>query len=221
MSDYIPLIVNAGSGQIQELPASDNLDLSNNSIVNAIDITANGIAALGTVRTDNYQYANGDPFSGGGGSPGGSNTQIQYNDNGSFGGIANLTYDNGTGFVTVNNANVTNANVTFNNFTELANSSPIPYYGGTLSFDAANGTIQTYDIYGTPALNASGITNVASGGSIVILMNLNSGTGTDITGDFKFAGNVRTLSSDPGNIDMVCAVNIGGTYYATLTTGYA
>lgn len=32
--------------------------------------------------------------SGGGGTPGGSNTQIQFNDSGSFGGSANLTWDN-------------------------------------------------------------------------------------------------------------------------------
>ena len=38
---------------------------------------------------------------GGGGSPGGSDTQVQYNDGGSFGGAADLTFNDSTGDITV------------------------------------------------------------------------------------------------------------------------
>ena len=39
--------------------------------------------------------------SGGGGTPAGSDTQIQYNNGGSFGGVASLTYNDSTGHITV------------------------------------------------------------------------------------------------------------------------
>ena len=38
---------------------------------------------------------------GGNGSPGGTNTQVQFNDAGAFGGIANFTFNSGTGLLTV------------------------------------------------------------------------------------------------------------------------
>ena len=38
---------------------------------------------------------------GGSGSPGGSDTQIQYNNGGSFGGVASLTFDDSSGHLTV------------------------------------------------------------------------------------------------------------------------
>jgi hypothetical protein len=54
---------------------------------------------LSTNGTGTLSWATG---SGGGGSPGGSNTQVQFNNSGAFGGSANLTWDNttltGTGF---------------------------------------------------------------------------------------------------------------------------
>jgi hypothetical protein len=37
---------------------------------------------------------------GGGGTPGGSNTQVQFNNNGTFGGSAGLTFDSATGLLT-------------------------------------------------------------------------------------------------------------------------
>lgn len=50
-----------------------------------------------TVDNSNPQYPVVSSTGGGGGSPGGSNKQIQFNDSGSFGGDAGLTYDKSTG----------------------------------------------------------------------------------------------------------------------------
>ena len=60
MTNRIPLIVNAGAAQIQEVSASDVL-------------TVPGTLTANVVQTDNYQYANGQPFAGGGGNYGNSN----------------------------------------------------------------------------------------------------------------------------------------------------
>ena len=54
MTNRIPLIVNPGAAQIQEISSTDVLAVPGT-------VTAN------TVQTDNYQYANGQPFTGGGG----------------------------------------------------------------------------------------------------------------------------------------------------------
>jgi len=42
MANYFPLIVDAVNAQIKELPDSDNLDMANSSIVNAVSIEASG-----------------------------------------------------------------------------------------------------------------------------------------------------------------------------------
>ena len=58
MADRFPLVANESAGQIQEIPAGDNLNLSNNSIVGVTTVTATtfvgdgsgltGVSGLGT-----------------------------------------------------------------------------------------------------------------------------------------------------------------------------
>lgn len=50
MANRIPLIVNSNSNQIEEIPAGDNLNLSNNDIVNVGNITAVGRATASTLQ---------------------------------------------------------------------------------------------------------------------------------------------------------------------------
>lgn len=68
--------------------------------LNVINVNATGNLIPDAIYTDNYYYSNGYPFSGGGGgnsTPGGSNTQIQFNDNGTFGGNSGFTFNKTTG----------------------------------------------------------------------------------------------------------------------------
>ena len=81
-----------------------NLELAGN--------TANfiGNVAAGGVVTDNLYYANGNPWDLQ--QPAGSNNQIQYNSNGSFGASANFAFNDTTQVLTVNGtADVTTANI--------------------------------------------------------------------------------------------------------------
>jgi hypothetical protein len=74
--------------------------------------TTGNISVLG-IKTDNYYLANGTPvdFQ----QTGGSNTQVQFNNAGNFGGSANFTFDSSTNVLTVTgNANVTNTLLTPN-----------------------------------------------------------------------------------------------------------
>ena len=51
MADRFPLIANSSSNQIQELANADNLDLTGNSIVGVVSITASGNVTVGGVLT--------------------------------------------------------------------------------------------------------------------------------------------------------------------------
>ena len=60
MADRFPLVANESAGQIQEIPAGDNLNLSNNSIVGVGSVTAtsfvgDGSALTGVASTDNIR----------------------------------------------------------------------------------------------------------------------------------------------------------------------
>lgn len=51
MANRFPLVVDSSALQIKEIPANDNLDLANNSIVNVVDITASGNVSIGGTLT--------------------------------------------------------------------------------------------------------------------------------------------------------------------------
>ena len=74
-------------------------------------LSATGNAAVSGILTNNYYYANGQPLDVGG-NPGGSNTYVQFNSDGEFGGSANLTFNSSTNLLTLTgNIAATNANL--------------------------------------------------------------------------------------------------------------
>ena len=86
---------------------------------NVFVVTSGGANLLGNlttggVKTDNLYYANGTAWNFGQ-DPGGSNTQIQFNDNGNFAATANFTFNKITNLLTLSGtANVTDLNVSGN-----------------------------------------------------------------------------------------------------------
>lgn len=69
------------------IPAVPVVDANGNVITNVL---TNGNVFANVVYATYYKYANGSPFLP---PPGGSNTQLQYNNNGDFGGIPNATWN--------------------------------------------------------------------------------------------------------------------------------
>jgi hypothetical protein len=70
-------------------------------------VIANGsVGTSGQVLTSNTTGVYWSDPSGGSGTPTGSNTDIQFNDSGAFGGVANLTFDKSTSIVSVGNSSV-------------------------------------------------------------------------------------------------------------------
>ena len=94
--------------------ATGNVTGGNITTAGAISTTGNAI--VGNILTNGYYYANGVVFGGGGGgTPGGSNTQVQFNDNGTFGGNGQFVYNKVTNIVTAG-AFAGNTNGTGQNF---------------------------------------------------------------------------------------------------------
>jgi len=75
---------------------------SNVMVVNTGGANLTGNLTTGGIKTDNLLYANGSPWNLGQ-DPGGSNTQIQFNDSDSFGGSAAFTFNKTTNTVTTTN----------------------------------------------------------------------------------------------------------------------
>jgi hypothetical protein len=76
-------------------------NVTGGNVVTTGAISTTGNAYVGNILTNGYYYANGVVFGGGGGggTPGGANTQIQFNDNGVFGGSNGLTFNKTTNAV--------------------------------------------------------------------------------------------------------------------------
>ena len=56
MANRFPLVVDSSALQIKEIPANDNLDLANNSIVNVVNITASGnVSVAGTLTYEDVE----------------------------------------------------------------------------------------------------------------------------------------------------------------------
>jgi hypothetical protein len=84
------------------------------NIAGYVDVTGNTVT--GNILTDGYFYANGAPFEPGG-TPGGANTSIQFNDDDVFGGTAGFTFDKATNAVSTTGTITATGNVTGGNLT--------------------------------------------------------------------------------------------------------
>ena len=89
---------------------------------------------------------------------------------------------------------------------------------GTITPNAAAGTIYTYTLTGAITLNA--LTNAVAGTSMTIILTQGGSGVNTLTSTMKFAGGSKTLSLLLGSIDIVSVFYDGSTYYAVLTRGY-
>ena len=140
MTSRVPLIINAGSSQIQELAIGEDLNLSGSNIATVINVTASGalsttgnvvggnvfasglISTAGNVAAQGILSASGNIVTAGyfvgnfaGNITGnlvapGSNTQILFNTSGNADAVAGLTYNKDSNVLTVL-GNVASANV--------------------------------------------------------------------------------------------------------------
>ena len=103
--------------------------------MSSVTVTAN--VAAGNVLTNNLLYANGVAWSFGSGTPGGSNTYVQYNNAGSFGASANFFFNNTSNTLTVDKIAATLTTQSQPNITSVGTLSNLTS-GGTVNFITAS-----------------------------------------------------------------------------------
>lgn len=79
---------NSLAGYTVGIPPVEVIDSNGNIVSNFLNLSGN--VSANKVYANSYFYANGQPFNA---NPGGSNTQLQFNNNGALGGIPNVTFD--------------------------------------------------------------------------------------------------------------------------------
>jgi len=189
------------------------------------NLSVTGNVTAGNVLTNNLLYANGQPYDIVT-DPAGANTQVQFNDNGVFGAVANFTFNkatdtlfatnisgNGSGLSSITGANVTgqvgNALVAGTVYT---NAQPNITSVGTLS-----------------SLTVSGL--ITATGTGIKTANIYDSTSTltietrygNVAGDAGIYGNLTVGTSGTGNITAYNAnlgnLVVGNFIQGTLTTG--
>jgi hypothetical protein len=179
---------------------------------NTVNLNATGNVRTNAIYTDHYYYANGYVFGGGGGNgaPGGTDTQIQFNDNGVFGGNTGFTFDKVTGTISspflVGNgnglSNIQGANV--------SGAVAIATYATNIAGANVTGAV-TY----AATANSVAVANVVGIGNIATLA-LDGSTSNVLYGNGVFApvaitysnSNVVTLLSSFGSNTITTAGNI-------------
>lgn len=153
------------------------------SVTGIANVTGNAIVA--GILTDNYYYANGLPLDVGG-NPGGSNTQIQINNNGEFGASANFTFDTVSNTLTVlGNAAFTNASVgnTLSANYLVSNNGCVTISTGIISVSS-----------NTAGIFSSSVTDINFGLAANIIMGSSSGQVT-VQNNLAVTGNVTTQNT--------------------------
>jgi hypothetical protein len=89
------------------IPAITVVDSNGNVVSNFNNLSGN--VSANKVYANNYFYANGQPFTGGSGNgvPGGTNSTVQFNNLGNFGGNDSFTFNSSSQLLTISNINVT------------------------------------------------------------------------------------------------------------------
>ena len=181
---------NIGAATGTSLNVTGNVSANNvtaTSLITSNNITVTTNANVGNLLTDNLLHANGVPWDFE--LPGGGNTQLQFNNDGSFGGSANLTFNKDTGNLGIN-GNVILANgLYYGDGGGLSNIAAANVVGLNLS-QIANGNSNV----NIPSANGN-VTISAVGNANIVTV---TGTGANINGTFSTTGLVTIPNTAGG-----------------------
>jgi hypothetical protein len=167
--------------------------------------------------------------SGGGGTPGGQSTQVQFNNSGAFGGDAGMTYNSGTdtltlaGNLTLSTGGATVDGVDLNAITDANVSNTLTasiFQGSGTTTDAID--LATAEVAGTLPIARGGTNATAQTADRVLITGIAGGYTTDA--DFTYSGvsNVATINGglvEPNKRTVhICAA---GCEYTTLSAACA
>jgi hypothetical protein len=194
---------NSLGGYSVGIPSKSVVDSNGNVVSNFLNLSGN--VSANKVYANSFFYANGDPFNA---NPGGSNTQLQFNDNNALGGIPNVTW-NGNILTLGNIANLSIGGGVNGYFLQTDGAGNLNWTaggnGGNSSPGGANSQVQFNDLG-------------SFGGDVGFTYNSTTNTlqvANTIAGSITATGNITT-----GNITSLG--NITSTYYignGSLLTG--
>jgi hypothetical protein len=198
---------------------------SNVAVFSSNTFNVNGNVVANGVKTDNLYYANGNPWDLQ--QPAGSNTQLQFNDNGSFGASANLYFDSSSktlhvvGNIVATDANISNiivATANVGNLTATGNITAAYIIGNgsqLTGLPAAYGNADVANYLPTYTGNLSA-GNVSFTGIANISGNISGNSLTSTSGYLLLGtGSLSVIGSDGGifsstisNINLGLAANV-------------
>jgi hypothetical protein len=200
-----------GGYSVGETP--ETIILANGDITTDFGTFTANVSA-GNLLTDNLLYANGVPWDFL--TAGGTNTQVQFNDNNDFGGSANFTFDKTTYTLSVTNANVANINANGTvNFTSASNVTLGPITNVHIGGGSAGAVLQT-DGSGTLTWASAGSTGI-SGQNTWIQYNNAGAFGSDA--NFTYNQTTDTLGVKNVTMESTGSLSGGNLLSATYLTG--
>lgn len=232
MANRFPLVANVSSSRIAELASGDGLDLSGSDIVNAANVTVLGTTTLGAIgnvkitggttgqviSTDglgNLSYVSATVA--------GSNTQVQFNDNGAFGTSPFLTFDSDTRRLFAYNTVTNSVSSPGTNYLNISSAAGIAIYqenGNDISIGFGGPTGGNIEIYGGPNVNVTGNLNVTDNITVGNIIGngqaLTSINGANVTGEVSFAAVANSVAG--ANVTGAVASATSATTAGTVTT---
>lgn len=195
MSNRFPLIIDAATNRILELPATDNLDLTSSNISNVSNINS-----VGNV-TASYFIGNGSALTGITASPAGSNTQIQFNNSGALGANSTFTINTATGVLSAPNFNGNGAALT-----SIA--------GANVTGTVANAT------YATSAGSATTATSATTAGTVTTAAQPNiTSTGTLTSVSVSGTATIGNIAMTKFNETLPASANTSTSISPDVSTG--
>ena len=192
------ITLNAGNSNISASTFIGNINVTSSAnLGNVGNVRITGGTSGYVLSTDGAGNLSWVEQSGGGGTPGGTNTQIQFNDGGTFGGNANLTFDKVTSVLTVTgNIAATNAN--------LGNLTTSNYFTGngsllsSITGSNVTGQVANSLIAGTVYTNAQpNITSVGTLTNLNVSGNAVIGGNLTVDGDLVYVNVTNLAVEDP------------------------
>ncbi len=194
---------------------SANFTFSDSYVSNTITV--------GNIRTDNLLYANGSPYDLIT-DPNGSNTQVQFNNNGVFGASANFTFNNSTNTLSVTNFTSSgNINLSSASNVTLGNVSNLHIAGGSNGYylkTNGSGNLSWGEVSDNKIENGTSNIDIATAnGNITMSVNGSANVVTISNTSVNVAGNLTATnliygSGSGGNItnaNVISANTLAGT----------
>jgi hypothetical protein len=202
-------------GTLTSLAVTGNATVGNISATNLGNISSINL----TGNSSNVLYGNGvfAAVSGGGGTPGGLNTYVQFNDASTFGGNANFTYNKTTNTLTAGNISGTLTTAAQTNITSVGTLTSLAVTGNITSGNVSGTTGAFTNVGGT--LTTAAQTNITSVGTLTSL----GVTGNITTGNANASGNISAsfFKGDGGYLTNVTAAGAAATSISNGTSSIA